>query len=225
VTETSLSGGRAYPASARKASPYERLTQAIMTGELLPGQPLVETTLAEWCQVSRTPIREALTRLEQDGLVVRGERGLMVRQRSPEEILDIYETRIVLEAMAARVAATRRSYLDLIGLRRIAERLDNLGTDDEHAMTEGNREFHRAVRRASHNESLNDLLQRLDLHVARYPSTTLSQPGRWSEANHEHRKIIDAIEAQDADLAHRLTAEHFTHARELRLALWAQGKE
>lgn len=225
MTESSVSGRRVYPAAERKASPYERLTQAIMTGELSPGQPLVETTLAEWCQVSRTPIREALTRLEQDGLVVRGERGLMVRERSPEEILDIYETRIVLEAMAARVAATRRSYLDVMALRRIAERLDTIDTGDELAMTEGNREFHRAVRRASHNESLIDLLQRLDLHVARYPSTTLSQPGRWHAANHEHSTIIDAIETQDADLAHRLTAEHFTAARELRLALWAQGKE
>jgi len=225
MSESSVSVSRAYPASDRKPTPYERLTQAIMSGELPAGQPLVETALAEWCQVSRTPIREALTRLEQDGLVVRGERGLMVRERSPEEILDIYETRIVLEAMAARVAATRRSYLDIMALRRIAQRLEDLDITDELAMAEGNREFHRAVRRASHNESLSDLLQRLDLHVARYPSTTLSQPGRWDEANREHRGIIDAIEKQDPELAHQRTAEHFTHARELRLALWAQGRE
>jgi DNA-binding GntR family transcriptional regulator len=61
--------------------------------------------------------------------------------------------------------------------------------------------------------------------VARYPSTTLSQPGRWVEANREHRDIIEAIEAQDAERAHDLTAKHFARARELRLALWAKGQE
>ncbi|MCZ2813938.1 GntR family transcriptional regulator [Modestobacter sp. VKM Ac-2979] len=220
-----LSDGKPYRVLGRKPSPYEKLTQAIMSGELAPGQALIETALAEWCEVSRTPVREALTRLEQDGMVVRGERGLMVRERSPEEILDLYETRIVLEAMAARVAATRRSYMDLITMRRIGERLEAMDTSDEHAMAAGNREFHKAIRQASHNDSLSDLLQRLDMHVARYPSTTLSQPGRWSEGNGEHREIITAIEAQDAKRAHDLTAAHFAKARELRLALWAKGQE
>lgn len=225
MSEQLVSDAKAYRVSERKASPYEKLSQAIMTGELAPGQPLIETALAEWCEVSRTPIREALTRLEQDGLVVRGERGLMVRERSPEEILDLYETRIVLEAMASRVAATRRSYLDLMTMRRIASRLEAMGTDDEMAMAAGNREFHRAVWRASHNDSLSDLLERLDMHLARYPSTTLSQPGRWAEANLEHQEIIAAIEAQDPELAHDVAARHFAKARELRLALWAKGQE
>lgn len=225
MTDPSLSDTKAYRVSERRVSPYEKLTQAIMTGELAPGQPLIETALAEWCEVSRTPIREALTRLEQDGLVVRGERGLMVRARSPEEILDLYETRIVLEAMAARVAATRRSYLDLLTMRRIADRLESMDTSDELAMAAGNREFHQSVWRASHNDSLSDLLQRLDMHVARYPSTTLSQPGRWAEANSEHKAIIEAIEKQDVELANDLMAQHFVKARELRLSLWAKGQE
>jgi DNA-binding GntR family transcriptional regulator len=209
--------------SARKVSPYERLKQAIMTGELVPGQPLVETALAQWCEVSRTPIREALTRLEQDGLVHRSERGLVVRERSPEEILDIYETRIVLEGTAARVAASRRSALDLIHLRRIADALDAVDTSDENAMANGNREFHRAVWRASHNESLMDLLTRLDLHLSRYPATTLSQPGRWEVANGEHRALIQALDNHDIARAQELAAAHFTAARDLRLSIWAQS--
>jgi DNA-binding GntR family transcriptional regulator len=221
MAPTSLPEGRPLATTERRPSPYERLTQAIMTGELVPGQPLIETALAEWCQVSRTPIREALTRLEQDGLVVRSDRGLVVRQRSPEEILDIYETRIVLEATAARVAAVRRSPLDVMTMKRVADRLDLIDTSDELAMAAGNREFHRTVWRASHNESLTDLLGRLDLHLARYPSTTLSLPGRWAEGNQEHRAILQAIDEQDLALAHELAAAHFTKARELRLALWA----
>ena len=207
---------------ARKSSPYDRLTQAIVTGELLPGQPLVETALAEWCQVSRTPVREALTRLEQDGLVVRSDRGLVVRERTPEEILDIYDTRIVLEGMTARVSAVRRSSLDVIGLRRVVERLSTVDASDGAAMTDSNREFHRAVWRASHNESLIDLLQRQDLHLARFPTATLAQPGRWDASVEEHRQIVEAIEQQDPERAQALAQDHFTKARELRLALWAQ---
>lgn len=210
------------PAADRKLTPYERLTQAILAGELTPGQPLVETSLAAWCQVSRTPVREALTRLQQDGLVVRSERGLVVRERSPEEILDIYETRIELEAMAARVAATRRSDLDVLTMRRIVQRLEDVDATDELAMASANREFHRSVWRASRNESLTDLLRRLDLHLARYPSTTLSQPGRWAEGNREHQAIVDAVEARDEAAARALTAEHFAKARDLRLMLWGR---
>jgi DNA-binding GntR family transcriptional regulator len=225
MSRTRLLDGAAPANAERKPSPYDRLTQAILTGELVPGEPLVETALADWCQVSRTPIREALTRLQQDGLVVRSERGLVVRERSPEEILDIYETRIVLEAMAARVAATRRSHLDILTMRRVVERLDAVDTTDDVGMATGNRELHRSVWRASHNESLTDLLRRLDLHLARYPSTTLSQPGRWEEGNQEHRAIIEAIDKQDVALAHDLTAVHFTKARDLRLQLWAQDQQ
>jgi DNA-binding GntR family transcriptional regulator len=210
--------------SAQRRSPYERIKQAILLGELLPGQQLVETALAQWYEVSRTPVREALTRLEQDGLVVRSSRGLVVRERSPEEILDIYETRIVLEAMVARVAAIRRSQIDVITLKRIADRLERITEGDENLMADANREFHRALWRASHNEPLMDLLTRLDLHLARYPATTLSQPGRWQEANGEHRQLIDAVEKQDPARAAELATEHFTKARDLRLEIWEKSQ-
>ena len=78
------SRGRA--STARQRGAYDRIRQAIVSGELRPGDPLVETALADWCQVSRTPIREALTRLEQDGIVVRTDRGLCVREDSPEDV-------------------------------------------------------------------------------------------------------------------------------------------
>src|ERR1700753_1917999 len=119
--------------SARRAAleampPYERLLQEVIRGELAPGEVLTEMALAERLQVSRTPIREALTRLEQDGLIKRTGRGMVIRERSPEEILDIYEVRILLEADAARVAAERRSSLDVLGLKHIATELEQLGS-------------------------------------------------------------------------------------------------
>jgi DNA-binding GntR family transcriptional regulator len=204
---------------------YERLTEAITSGELEPGQPLVESVLAEWCQVSRTPVREALKRLEQDGLVVRGDRGLSVREHSREEILDLYDTRIVLDSAATRTAAFRRSQVDLLTLRGILHRLDAIVPHEEDAMTAGNREFHHAVWRSSHNEPLLDVLRLLDRRVARYRSTTLSHPGRWAEGNREHRLILAAIEGGDGERAAALTAAHFGTARRLRLEQWARGQE
>jgi DNA-binding GntR family transcriptional regulator len=211
------------PPEAAGDGPYEMLKQAILRGELEPGQALIETALATWCRVSRTPVREALTRLEQDGLVERSDRGLLVRRRSPEEILDIYETRIALEATVGRVAAERRTEHDLRVLRRVVERSRDVGADAER-MVELNRQFHRAMWRASHNESLGDLLGRLDLHLARYPATTLSYPGRWEEAKEEHSALVDAVEARDGVAASGISHTHFTEARDIRLRLWEDAE-
>jgi DNA-binding GntR family transcriptional regulator len=203
-----------------RLTPYERIKAAILSGELAPGQPLVETSLATWCGVSRTPIREALRRLQQDGLIDRSERGMAVRERSPEEILDIYDTRLVLEAMAGRVAADRRTPYDLRTLRLWLDRGRQVDPGDNAGMVEVNENFHSAVWRASHNESLIDLLERLNLHLARYPGTTLSSPGRWDAARHEHQELADAIERRDSEAAHAIALAHFVAARDIRLTLF-----
>lgn len=194
------------------------LKLAILRGEYAPGQALVETALAAKLQVSRTPVREALNRLEQDGLVVRADRGLEVRERSPEEILDIYQARIALETAVGRAAAERRTEYDLRLLQRLVEQMGGVHSRDEQA--ESNRQFHRAMWRASHNEALSDLLWRMDLHLARYPATALSYPGRWETAVLEHAALVDAVERRDVARAGDLALVHFTEARDIRLKLW-----
>lgn len=201
-------------------APYERLKLAILKGEFAPGAQLVEVSIAAWCGVSRTPVREALTRLEQDGLVRRTDRGLVVRENSQEEILDIYETRIVLESTASAFAAERRSNHDLLAMRRAEQRRQRAGESDPAEMAETNREFHRTIWRASHNESLVDLLERINLRLGRYPETTLSYPGRYESSAAEHRDLVDAIEARDSERAREIAAQHFTTARDIRLRLW-----
>jgi DNA-binding GntR family transcriptional regulator len=215
---------KAAPASSRLSArsnddPYEMLKAAIINGELLPGQPLVESTLAEWCGVSRTPIREALRRLQQDGLIKRTDRGMIVQERSPEEILDIYDTRLVLEGFAGRAAADRRSEYDLGSMKRWLERGDDI-PENSNGLVEANLGFHAAVWRATHNESLIDLLERLNPHLARYPETTLSFPSRWDEARREHHLLVEAIEARDGDLAHEIATGHFSRARDIRLMVF-----
>ncbi|MCW2667084.1 MAG: GntR family transcriptional regulator [Frankiales bacterium] len=211
--------------SDKKLSPYERIQQAITDGTLAPGSPLVESQVATWCGISRTPVREALTRLEQDGLVERGDRGLVVRRRSPEEILDIYETRCVLEATVARVAAERHTSFDRIRLERLLRLCDEAETGDSAARQRLNREFHHGIWLASHNESLVDLLSRLNLHLVRYPATTLGHPGRWEASLAEHRRLVEAVLARDPDRAAEAAREHFTRARDIRLLLLEQGQD
>jgi len=202
-------------------APYDLLKLAILEGALRPGDPVVESKLASRYGVSRTPIREALTRLEQDGLMQRTERGWAVRQSSPEEILDIYDTRIVLEGAAAAFAAERRTNHDLMAMRHAAARNDHLSSDTPPGvLADANREFHRTVWRASHNASLTDLLERINLHLGRYPETTLTYPGRQAASLEQHTALIEAIEARDSARAQQIASEHFAAARDIRLRLW-----
>lgn len=207
-------------AGSRTASAYEQIRSAIIDGSIAPGTPLVEVALAERVGVSRTPVREALTRLEHDGLIVRDGSGLVVREHSVEEVLDIYETRIALEATAARLAADRRSSYDLISLRRVHGQLVEMDEASPAEMAAANREFHHTIWLTSRNASLIDLLERLDQHLARYSATTLVAPGRWAESNQQHGAMVEAIDARDGTLAGNLASIHFTAARDIRLRLF-----
>ena len=201
---------------------YALLRKTIIEGHLPPGQLLREVSLAKSINVSRTPVREALGRLEQDGLVVRNERGIVVRERSPDEILDLYQVRILLEQSAASYAAMRRTTADLLALRRfVSSRLGDAASTED--VVRRNRDFHHAVWRASHNSASIDLLERLDLHLARYPATTLEYPGRKDSAQKEHEELFAAIEASDPVAAADVARRHFTEARNIRILLWEQS--
>lgn len=215
--ETLAESGKVMPTAL---DPYEQLKEAIYLGDLQPGQHLVETSLAQSFRVSRTPIREALTRLEQDGLVVRNGMGLTVRERSPGEVLDIYEVRILLEGAAGRTAAERRTNNDIFELRKAHRRYLAAGEKDQRARVAANRAFHQAVWTAAHQPALADLLHRIELQLGRFPITTLSYPGRWETSIEQHEALVAAIEARDGDKAAEIASQHFAEAREIRLALW-----
>jgi len=202
---------------------YERLREEIVEGRLDPGAPLVEAVIAARFHVSRTPVREALRRLEQDGLVERGDRGMMVRARSPEEILEIYGVRVLLEGLAAKLAAESATPFDLASLDERQREMVGIGTgpSDAKAMAVSNRRFHEALWTASHNRTLFDLLVRLNSHLSRYPTTTLSHPGRWERVLAEHEEIVEAIRVRDSDRAAKLAEAHMAAARDIRLRISA----
>lgn len=206
------------------SSVYEQVKSGILSGSFEPGAPLVELQLAELCGVSRTPIRESLTRLEQDGLIVRGERGFVVKTRSPEEILDIYEVRTVNEALTCRLAAERYTRIDGIRITRALETWEAEGNSDEPERRAAvNDEFHRCIWQASHSEPLMDLLGRISLHLLRYPETTLMAPGRYDSALKEHSAMVEAVLCRDGAAAAEIATQHFTSALNIRLDLFKSG--
>ena len=196
---------------------YQQLLEEVLEGDLRPGEILVESALGKRFGVSRTPIREALRMLEQDGVLERVNRGMRVRQTSPEEVLEIYGVRTILEAAAARDAATRRTEYDLVTLDRILRSMAEARTATPQEMAAINRSFHRAIWQAAKNRTLTDLLERLAVHLRRYPATTYLRSGRWDEALDEHRLLLEAIRRGDPNGAAEVAEKHMWASRDVRL--------
>jgi DNA-binding GntR family transcriptional regulator len=199
---------------------YELIRSDIIAGVYRPGEPLGETALATKYGKSRTPIREALQRLQDERLIERTTRGVQVRVSTPEEILDIYEVRITLEGAAARSAATRHTDLDLVTLRRAHEAMTAYTGTSGSERAELNRVFHEAIWTASHSPTLLDLLIRLNTHLIRYPTSTLTHGERWERVLVEHLELMDAIENRDSETARRLAEAHMSGARDVRLQMY-----
>ncbi|MGV0393988.1 GntR family transcriptional regulator [Corynebacterium riegelii] len=136
-----------------------------MNGTLLPGTQLKEVQLANRFGVSRTPVRDALSRLEDLGLAERVNRGLEVRGLDPEQVIQVYDMRILLEVEASGQAAQNRNLNDILTLEALLERDRSLEKPTDAELIQTNLEFHRAVWKASQNPVLIDLLERLMTHL------------------------------------------------------------
>jgi DNA-binding GntR family transcriptional regulator len=198
---------------------YLEMRTQIVSGALPPGTPLRETAVAGRFGVSRTPVREALRRLEQDRLLIPGSRGMEVRATGPQEVIQVYDMRILLEAEAASEAARSRTVTDLIRLEGLLARDRSLDGPDDATRGRTNLEFHAAMWEATHNAVLIDLMQRLTIHLVAVPHSTLSVPGRWDQSLDEHARMIEAVRDQDEAAARDLAAAHMTTARQIRLEL------
>lgn len=198
---------------------YLRLRAEITSGALTQGTPLREIALAERFGVSRTPVREALRRLQQDRLLEQGSRGLEVRAVDPREVVQVYDMRVLLEAEAAGQAADARGPADLVRLEGLLARDRALEQPDDATRIRTNLEFHAAIWQATHNPVLVDLLERLTTHLVHAPRSTLSVGDRWHHALDEHAALVDAIRDRDEATARRIAGEHMNTAREIRLQL------
>ncbi|GAA2328331.1 GntR family transcriptional regulator [Streptomyces cuspidosporus] len=200
------------------AAQYESIRAMIIGGELPPGTVLLETVLAKKLGVSRTPVREALARLAQEELINREIRGYVVKTRTPEEIREIYDVRIILESACAAAAAEQASRRDLMSLERITAEAGHCADQEKHA--ELNAEWHRALRAAAHNGTMSRLLDGLGVLQQIYnPQMTqvddLDQALRAGQE--EHVLILDAIRRGDAETARTTMIRHLSRTRDLRV--------
>lgn len=200
---------------------YEKLRFDLMQGVISPGDRISEAELSRQYEVSRSPIREAVVRLEADGLLVRSGLVIHVHERTDGEIIDIYRVRIELEASIAADAAVRRDDIDLMNLHAAIEAEAEIDPADDSAVVTANRRIHDALAAASHNATLTELQQRLTAQIAMLPATTLKAPGRWARAHREHSEIVKAVEARDPATAREVADRHMTEAKDLRLTLVA----
>lgn len=201
---------------------YAQLLHEVQRGVMPDSGFLREVDLAERFGVSRTPVREVLSRLVHERLLERTPKGLRIRPVTPEEVIQVYDARILLEAEAAAQAARSRHVTDLVALQGLLARDRALVEPSDETRTDTNLEFHGAIWSAAHNAVLDDLLGRLSIHMIHTPVSTLSLEGRWPESLDEHAEILRAIEERDEDRARGLMAAHMQLARDLRLKLFGQ---
>ena len=207
-----------------EADAYEALHARIVTGDLSPGERLVEEELAEHMGESRGAIRTALLRLEHDGLVVRERnRGARVRRVSAQEAVEILEARAALESLAAGYAAERRTDAEAEELRALMAEMERLhGEGELLAMSERNATMHRRILEMSHHDVARDICARLNSQMVRFQFRTVLAPGRPPKSLAEHRAIVEAIAAGDRPAAEAAMRTHLSHVAQTLLEVASQ---
>lgn len=193
---------------------YLLLEEEILTGKLSDGEQLREIALSSRLQVSRTPIRAALHRLAEEGLVeLSANKGATVIGITHDDIKDIYAVRMRLEGLAARLATERMSDEDKSHLTEIVELSEfYLMRGDDEKRGELDSEFHNTIFRASGSRHLNKILSDLHKNIKAYRRLSLKNTNRAEKSISEHREILEAILAKNPDEAERLTSVHVEQA-------------
>ena len=198
---------------------YARLLDDIRSGVLMPGARLTETEIAERLNVSRTPVREAIRRLEADGLVAHMPRaGAVVRRLDHSEIMELYEMRTVLEGTAARLAARAASEVEIDELAAIDAEMA-AAEGDGAALFELNTQFHRTLIRAARNRFLVRSVEAVHTTLLILGPSTLARPDRARAAVAEHEAVVAALRRRDGKAAEKRMRAHMEAAQRTRLRM------
>jgi DNA-binding GntR family transcriptional regulator len=203
---------------------YSLILEAIDMGDFKPGDRLVESDLADRFGMSRTPIREALQRLETQSLLERDGRSLIVASLDHNQMAELYVVRRELEGLAARLAARHATDEEVQVLREMVTADDAL-VNDPAALARANRRFHKQIHLASHNRYLVQQLDLVHRTMALMATTSLAAQGRGTIAQGEHDGIVRAIETRDEAAAEAALKDHISIAFMTRLKLDAGRRE
>lgn len=195
---------------------YSLILEAIDMGTYRPGDRLVESELAERFGVSRTPIREALQRLETQSMLTRDGRSLIVSSLDHNELAELYVVRSELEGLAAQLAAQHATPEEVEVLQSMVDE-DRAILHDPTALALTNRRFHKLVHLASHNRFLVQQLDLVHRFMALMATTSLAVEGRGETALAEHQSVVDAIRARDGEAADAALRDHLSKAFVTRL--------
>jgi DNA-binding GntR family transcriptional regulator len=219
-----------------KADIYERLRREIVDGELHPGQRLGEEWVASRLGASRTPVREALHKLEADGLVVlRPHRGALVRSFDRDELIGIFDLRVRIEGYAAGRAATRLSSEEIDELSRIqrlqVEVLEShprdpaaAGSEAIRSLVELNQRFHRLIHVGSGNRHVEVMLTRLAYLPLVYQAVYAHGPEGRRMSLYHHEQLVHSFRRGDPELAEATMRTHIFHGRQAALARFGEGE-
>ena len=211
------------PKSPQKDA-YQLILEAIDSHIYKPGDRLVESDLADRFGMSRTPIREALQRLETQSLLTRDGRSLIVASLDHTQMAELYVVRGELEGLAARLAARHATPEEVRVLRDMVE-ADRSLLGDPAALARANKRFHKQIHLASHNRFLVQQLDPVHRSMALLATTSLAADGRGDDALAEHDAIVRAIEEGNGDAADKALRDHISKAFVTRLKLDAVADE
>ena len=193
---------------------YIALEDAILAGEYKRGDSLTEMSICKKLGVSRTPVRSALHRLCEEGLIeLMPNRGAVVVGMSDDDLADIYKIRIKLEGLASAMAAKRMSDEEKAALTEAVELSEfYLSKGDVEKLKELDSTFHIIIYKASGNRMLCKILSELHRNIRSYRKLSLTVPGRLEKSIEEHKKILAAINSGDEKAAEEITSRHIENA-------------
>lgn len=205
-------------ASSQALAAYNEIKRRVLSGEFTPGARLRETEVAGLLSMGRTPVREALKRIQNEGLL-RHEpgRGLVVAVMDQQEVGELYAMREALESTAAAMAARHANEAEILNMEAILQE----GGDDPVAV---NLRFHEAIYSAAHNRHLIRLVRSLTDTTYLLGRSTLDTAERATQARTEHAEIMQAIRARDPQAAAQAATQHIHQALMERLKLLRQHK-
>lgn len=195
---------------------YDALIEELVSGHLIRGEKLQEREIADYFQVSRTPLREAIRKLEHDGfLISEPYRGVFVRDYNKGEIEALFELRSELEAMSARLASKRASNEYIDKLKKMIARSEEIHSSKSKDETiRATAELHMLIAEASGNPWLYKIINQIQIHCSLLRHQAHHDPERSEEFFKEHQTLVEAIEARDAEKAEQVMRQHLDSARQ-----------